>query len=89
MASRDTEMEALKAQIARLTSASTKLEVPKPKGFEGKPDDVAPFLRRLETYFSATNNDAIDDQRKIAYTVTLIDNESDAFYWKEQHCHDP
>lgn len=88
MANRDVEIESLKAQISRLTSASTKLEVPKLKGFEGKPDDVAPFLRRLDTYFSATNNDTIDDQRKIAYAVTLIDNESDAFYWKEQHFHE-
>lgn len=69
-------------------SATTKLEVPKPKGFAGKPKDVAPFLQQLDMYFNATNNDAINNQQKIAYAVTLIDNDSDTFYWKEQHFHE-
>ncbi|KAH9916492.1 uncharacterized protein B0H18DRAFT_1124221 [Fomitopsis serialis] len=87
MANRDAEIEGLQAQIARLQSASTKLAVRAPKEFEGKPDDVAPFLRRLDTYFSATNNDTIDDQRKIAYAVTLIDSRVMRLL-EEQHFHE-
>ncbi|KZT64711.1 hypothetical protein DAEQUDRAFT_769492 [Daedalea quercina L-15889] len=74
----------LQAQINRL-SGSTKLDVPKPKGFQGKSDDVGPFIQRVEAYFNATGNGQTDPQRKINYAVLLIDSDSDANYWKDLH----
>ncbi|KZT69082.1 hypothetical protein DAEQUDRAFT_765857 [Daedalea quercina L-15889] len=41
-----TTIAELQAQINRL-SGSTKLDVPKPKGFQGKSDDVGPFIQRI------------------------------------------
>ncbi|KZT64570.1 hypothetical protein DAEQUDRAFT_769565 [Daedalea quercina L-15889] len=41
-----TTIAELQAQISHL-SGSTKLDVPKPKGFQGKSDDVGPFIQRI------------------------------------------
>ncbi|TFY59141.1 hypothetical protein EVJ58_g5967 [Rhodofomes roseus] len=67
------------------TSTATKLEVPAPDKFKGQATDAKPFIRRLEMYYSATGNADANDQRKIAYALLLIDDNSDAFYWKKLH----
>ncbi|KZT63089.1 hypothetical protein DAEQUDRAFT_770933 [Daedalea quercina L-15889] len=74
----------LQAQINCL-SGSTKLDVPKLKGFQGKSDDVGPFIQQVEAYFNATGNGQTDPQQKINYAVLLIDSDSDANYWKDLH----
>ncbi|TFY56501.1 hypothetical protein EVJ58_g7600 [Rhodofomes roseus] len=65
------------------TSTATKLEVPAPDKFKGQATDAKQFIRRLETHYSATSNADVNDQRKIAYALLLIDDNSDAFYWKK------
>ncbi|KZT63206.1 hypothetical protein DAEQUDRAFT_770813 [Daedalea quercina L-15889] len=79
-----TNIAELQAQINCL-SGSTKLDVPKPKGFQGKSDDVGPFIQRVEAYFNATGNGQTGPQRKINYAVLLIDSNSDVNYWKDLH----
>ncbi|KZT64042.1 hypothetical protein DAEQUDRAFT_770047, partial [Daedalea quercina L-15889] len=79
-----TTIAELQAQINRL-SGSTKLDVPKPKGFQGKSNDVGPFIQQVEAYFNTTGNGQTDPQRRINYAVLLIDSDSDANYWKDLH----
>ncbi|TFY54353.1 hypothetical protein EVJ58_g8915, partial [Rhodofomes roseus] len=79
------EPESDDAMSTTRTSTATKLEVPAPDKFKGQATDAKPFIRRLEMYYSATGNANANDQRKIAYALLLIDDNSDAFYWKKLH----
>ena len=38
------------------SSAASKLDIPTPSKFDGKPYDVEPFLQRVKNYFIATGN---------------------------------
>ncbi|TFY64420.1 hypothetical protein EVJ58_g2647 [Rhodofomes roseus] len=79
------EPESDDAMSTTRTNTATKLEVPAPDKFKGQATDAKPFIRRLEMYYSATGNADANDQRKIAYALLLIDDNSDAFYWKKLH----
>lgn len=74
------ELQAIRTTtpVTRSTSAS-KLDIPAPTKFEGKPYDVEPFLQRIENYFIATGNSGVEDQRKIAFAISSM--EGNAIGW--------
>lgn len=71
--------------IASTTSRSGKIDAAPPKQFKGTPEDVQGFISRMETYFLASGNTNLDDQRKIAYTLSYMTDDPSAFAWVEAY----
>ncbi|EED80543.1 predicted protein [Postia placenta Mad-698-R] len=64
-----------------------RLDIPAPKPFSGKAEDLRRFIQCLLSYFVATNNTRLSDEAKIAFTVALMRKDlgktwADAYYEK-------
>lgn len=85
LAAANTSMQALRATISSNNSSSaSKLDIPAPVKFEGKPYDVEPFIQRVENYFIATGNGGANDQRKIAFAISCMEGNSIG-WWIDLH----
>ncbi|EED77933.1 predicted protein [Postia placenta Mad-698-R] len=64
-----------------------RLDIPAPKPFSGKAEDLRRFIQCILSYFVATNNTRLSDEAKIAFTVALMRKDlgktwADAYYEK-------
>ena len=66
------------------SSAASKLDIPAPSKFDGKPYNVEPFLQRVKNYFIATGNGGTADQQKIAFAISCMEGNS-IRWWIDLH----
>ena len=80
------DVQALRSTSSASTTSpsASKLDIPAPAKFEGKPYDVEPFLQRVENYFIATGNTGAADQRKIAFAISCMEGNSIG-WWIDLH----
>ena len=87
LATAKADMQTLRATISSTPtspSSASKLDIPAPAKFDGKPYDVEPFLQRVENYFVATGNGGTADQRKIAFAISCMEGNSIG-WWIDLH----
>ena len=75
---------AVQESAGRNTTTSKDLKLGDIKPFSSKPEDLEDFLNSIELVVSIKGNIYNNDQKKIAYTLTLM-QDGDAGLWRKQY----
>jgi len=75
---------AVRESAGRNTTSSKDLKLGDIKPFSSKPEDLEDFLNTIELVVSIKGNIYNNDQKKIAYTLTLM-QDGDARLWRKQY----